>query len=163
MAPKKRMERLRNLGMTPTIQRVAVLEYLESTNSHPTADQVLSAIREKYPSLSRATVYNTLEALTKAGAILKLSIDTPAARYDADLEPHGHFRCRLCGKLEDIDLPDISCLEEKVSGHRVETIHAYAYGICSDCGKREQKSTQPGSTKRLESDDEGGRPDARAS
>jgi Fur family peroxide stress response transcriptional regulator len=131
------MEKLRNLGLTPTIQRSAVLEYLESTKCHPTADQVLEAIRKKYPSVSRATVYNTLEALTKAGAILKLSIDTPAARYDADLAPHGHFQCRVCGKLEDIELPDIACLEQKATGHQVETVRAYAYGVCVDCRKQE--------------------------
>lgn len=140
MAPLKRMERLRALGLTPTIQRAAVLEYLEGTKSHPTADEVLVAIRKKYPSVSRATVYNTLEALTTAGAILKLSVDTPAARYDADIEPHGHFRCRVCGRLEDIDLPAVTCLAEHARGHRVETVRVYAHGVCSACRVNQEES-----------------------
>ncbi len=145
MAPRKRTEELRSLGLTPTIQRVAVLKYLESTKSHPTADDVLAAIRKEYPSVSRATVYNTLEALTKAGAILKLSVDTPAAHYDADLAPHGHFQCRVCGRLEDIALTDTSCLQQKVRGHRVETVRTYAFGVCASCvkGAREPAATSP--------------------
>ncbi len=126
-------DRLRNLGLTPTIQRLAVLDYLEQTTEHPTADQILTAIRKKFPSVSRATVYNALDALTKAGAVLKLYIDTSAARYDADFDPHAHFICRVCGGLHDIDVPDMQCLEEHARGHHVETMRTYAYGVCSDC------------------------------
>jgi Fur family peroxide stress response transcriptional regulator len=143
MAPRKRMEKLRNLGLTPTIQRVAVLEYLEGTRSHPTADQVLAVLREKYPSVSRATIYNTLEALTKAGAILKLSFDAPAARYDADTNPHGHFQCRVCGKLEDIELPEIAGLKGLAHGRRVETVRLYAYGVCASCQGTDVTAASP--------------------
>jgi Fur family peroxide stress response transcriptional regulator len=155
------MEELRSLGLTPTIQRVAVLKYLEETKTHPTAEQVLAAVREKYPTVSRATVYNTLEVLTKAGAILKLSIDSPAARYDADLSPHGHFRCRICGKIDDIQLPDIAWLQKRIVGHRVETVHAYAYGVCAAC-REEGLDSPPGRAELDATAEKGGASDAGA-
>jgi Fur family peroxide stress response transcriptional regulator len=135
MAPKKRMERLRNVGIGPTVQRMAILEFLEETTSHPTADEVYSEIREAYPTIARATVYNTLDALTKAGMIVRLNVDPAVARYDADLGPHAHFRCRLCNKVYDIPLNRRHPLEAKCDGHLVETVLTYAYGVCADCLK----------------------------
>jgi Fur family peroxide stress response transcriptional regulator len=119
--------------MTPTIQRLAILGYLRRVKSHPTADQTLAAVKKKFPSISRATVYNTLDALTKAGMILRLSVDPTVARYDAYLGPHAHFRCRVCGEVYDIELEKDVRLDEIVEGHRVESVRTYAYGICADC------------------------------
>jgi len=126
---------LRDVGLVPTIQRLAILDWLSRTTSHPTADQVLSAVRKDYPSISRATVYNTLDALTKAGMILRLHVDPTVARYDADLGPHAHFRCRLCGRIYDIPFDDEVPLDASVDGHVIESIRTYAYGICASCRK----------------------------
>jgi Fur family peroxide stress response transcriptional regulator len=128
-----RAEKLRRLGLTPTIQRLAILEYLEGTVSHPTADEVLSHVQKKYPTMSRATVYNTLDALTKAGGILRVTVDPAVARYDADVEPHIHFRCRICGTVYDIAVDREQDLAEHANGHRIESVRTYAYGVCSTC------------------------------
>jgi Fe2+ or Zn2+ uptake regulation protein len=119
--------------LVPTIQRLAILEYLEGTRSHPTADEVHTAVAERFPSISRATVYNTLEALSRAGAIVQLTVDRSATRYDADLSPHVHFRCRLCGRVYDIPVESENRLGAEVAGHRVESVRTYAYGVCSSC------------------------------
>jgi len=132
MAPAKRMERLKKAGISPTIQRLAILKCLEESTEHPTADEVYAKLRKDYPTIARATVYNTLDALTKAGAILRLTIDPAACRYDADLEPHLHFRCRVCGRLFDIP-SETQARPEQLDGHRVESIRTYAYGVCADC------------------------------
>jgi len=135
-------EMLREVGLVPTIQRLAVLEWLCKTKQHPTADQVLSAVRKKFPSISRATVYNTLDALTKAGMVLRLNVDPAVARYDADLDPHAHFRCRVCGKVYDIELEEDVRLDEIVEGHRVESVRTYAYGVCAKCLESEDESEE---------------------
>ena len=127
--------------MTPTIQRIAVLECLEKTKKHPTADQVLVAVRKKFPSVSRATVYNTLEALTQAGLILRITVDPAVARYDADLGPHAHFRCRVCNVIYDIDVEDENTLGEQIEGHQIETVRMYAYGVCEKCLKKDRKGS----------------------
>ena len=117
----------------PTMQRLAIFEYLEGTKSHPTADEVYTKVRKACPTIARATVYNTLEALTKAGTILQLTVDPAAARYDADLGPHVHFRCRLCGVVYDIDVKQEPCFGDLVKGHRVESVRTYAFGVCASC------------------------------
>jgi Fe2+ or Zn2+ uptake regulation protein len=149
MVPEKRMARLRSAGVTPTMQRLAILEYLEGTKSHPTADEVYAAVHKTCPTIARATVYNTLEALTKSGTILQLAVDPSAARYDADLGPHVHFRCRKCGKLYDVDVRQNRCLGREVDGHQVESIRTYAFGVCASCRKNEPAETT------LEKDPEG--------
>ena len=136
MAPAKRVEKLKKAGISPTIQRVAILKCLEESHDHPTADEVYAKLRHDYPTIARATVYNTLDALTKAGAILRLTIDPTACRYDADLEPHVHFRCRVCGRLFDLPSGPPDRLAQ-ADGHRVESIRTYAYGVCADCLEEE--------------------------
>jgi Fur family peroxide stress response transcriptional regulator len=143
------MARLRSAGVTPTMQRLAVLEYLERTTSHPTADEVYVEVRRTCPTIARATVYNTLEALTKADTILQLTVDPAAARYDADLGPHVHFRCRLCGVVYDIDAKQESCLGDMVKGHRVESVRTYAFGVCAQC-RREAPAAGQSSAKTQE-------------
>jgi len=145
MAPERRAKRLRDSGISPTVQRMAVLEFLESTRSHPTADEVFQAIRKTYPTISKATIYNTLDALTRAGTILRLTIDPGASRYDADLDPHVHFRCRICRKTYDIAPLATETHEDYVDGHRIESVRTYAYGICVECLKA-GKDARPGRT-----------------
>ncbi len=166
---------MRDAGVNPTMQRLAILEYLEGTKTHPTADEIYSAVREKYPTIARATVYNTLDALTKAGTILQLTVDPAAARYDADTGPHVHFRCRVCGKVYDVDAKESRCLGRQVDGHHVESVRTYAFGVCASCretepaaaasdaGTREHDPDQrsiggPPSARRLENDPKGRSP-----
>jgi len=136
------MARLRNSGVTPTMQRLAILEFLESTTSHPTADEVYMAVHKSCPTIARATIYNTLEALTKAATILQLTMDPGAARYDADIAPHLHFRCRLCGTVYDVSTKKHHCLSSEVDGHEIEAVRTYAFGVCASCrGKRKSEVT----------------------
>jgi len=115
------------------MQRLAVLEFLESTREHPTADEVFRATRMACPTIARATVYNTLDTLTRAGTISRLTIDRSASRYDADLSPHVHFRCRVCGDLLDLSVENPSDLVGRIDGHEIEAVRTYAYGVCASC------------------------------
>lgn len=148
MPKTERSDKLRKLGLTPTIQRMAVLDCLDNTKKHPTADQVLVAVRKKFPSVSRATVYNTLEALTKAGIILRITVDPAVARYDANIGPHAHFRCRICNTVYDVVMDRDFSLDEFVEGHHVEAVRTYAYGVCEKCMRKEPSSDGPKQQKR---------------
>lgn len=139
---------MRDAGVTPTMQRLAILEFLEETKSHPTADEIYAEIQETCPTIARATVYNTLEALTKAGTILQLTVDPTAARYDADTGPHMHFRCRVCGQVYDIDAKESRCLGNEVDGHQVESVRTYAFGVCSSCHDEGRIPAEPLSARR---------------
>jgi len=138
-ADEERSMRLRKLGLIPTIQRLAVLDYLDRTDEHPTAEEVYAAIRERFPTISRATVYNTLDLLTKSEAIVRLTIDPTASRYDAVDSPHAHFFCRICHKVYDIDLPQGGRFPPEVDGHKLEAVQTYVYGICAACRRRQDE------------------------
>ncbi len=150
MRKKERSDKLRELGLTPTIQRLAVLQSLENTRQHPTADQVLITVRKKFPSVSRATIYNTLEALTKAGIIQQITVDPAVARYDADLKPHAHFRCRICNTVYDIMMDKDVDLDEYVEGHHVEAVRTYAYGVCEKCLQKKDIKASVGKPNSIE-------------
>jgi Fe2+ or Zn2+ uptake regulation protein len=139
MNTEARSTRLRELGLVPTIQRVAVLEFLEKNHIHPTAEEVYCGVKTLFPSIAKATVYNTLDVLKKTGAIRELTIAREAARYDYDPSSHPHFLCRVCGNLIDVDLPCPIRSGDEVLGHKVESVQTYLYGVCSQCQKNADK------------------------
>jgi len=140
MDSKARSKKLRELGLVPTIQRLAVLEFLEENHTHPTVDKVYQGVKERFPSIAKATVYNVLDALKKAGAIRELTIAREAAHYDYDPSPHPHFLCRACGDLLDMEIPCPIRPGDEILGNLVESVNTYLYGLCKDC--REKNSEQ---------------------
>ncbi len=124
-------------GLKRTPQRLAVLAYLEGNTAHPSAEDIYRALSKKNPTLSFATVYNTLNALTKAGTIGELTIDPERRRFDPNTMPHHHCICIQCKKIIDVmeditvDLPDDSAKGFSVSGSHVEF-----YGYCSRCANK---------------------------
>lgn len=126
-----------NLKITP--QRIRILKYLDSHRTHPTADEIYVSLKKSIPSLSKTTVYNSLDVLKKHGVIQTLSICGSEHRYDIKHDMHHHFYCKKCGKIIDIDIkcPNI----EKVlkEGHRIDEVHGYFKGLCKECVKKEKK------------------------
>ena len=80
-------------GIKPSLQRMAVMTYLIEHRTHPTADEIYTALHPSIPTLSKTTVYNTLKLLTEKGAALQLTIDERNCCFDADTSPHAHFLC----------------------------------------------------------------------
>ena len=119
-----------------TPQRLIILKYLEQHPIHPTADKIYSDLKSNNPSLSKTTVYNSLETLENHGIIQTITISGSELRYDLKQDMHHHFFCKKCGKIFDMG---ISCPNiEKMSkfGHKVEEVHGYVKGICKDCLKK---------------------------
>ena len=115
----------------PSVQRVAIMNYLMQHRTHPTADCIYSELSEKIPTLSRMTVYNTLKILVEQGAVQQLSIDDKQAHYDADITPHAHFRCNTCGAIYDVPVPPMS--PTGAADFLVTETHLYYRGICKKC------------------------------
>jgi Fur family peroxide stress response transcriptional regulator len=117
-----------------TPQRLAILDYLEGNTSHPSAEEIHRAVSKKYRSMSVATVYNTLNALAKAGFLRELTIDPRRKRYDPDTSRHHHLICVRCHKIVDIpvwiavDLPGDIARNYTLLGNHIEF-----YGHCSPC------------------------------
>ncbi len=119
-------ELLLKKGVKPTPQRVVITQYLLSTHSHPTADEILDEVKNALPvSLSRATVYNTLKTLVEAGAIQEVVTEPGRSRYDANVSDHHHFVDTETGAVFDIPAevitPVRATLDErfKVDGYKV--------------------------------------------
>ncbi len=89
-------------NIKPSVQRTAVMEFLLNNRIHATVEEIYLALSPDMPTLSKTTVYNTLNLLVKKGAVQMLLIDEKNARYDADISKHGHFFCNSCGKVYDI-------------------------------------------------------------
>lgn len=123
-------------GRRLTPQRLLVFETLASTDRHPDAEQLIAMVRRRDPSVSVATVYNTLRLLSDAGTILELRGLGPKTRYDANTGEHDHFTCRLCGTVEDI--PRQMATPRRLDGrglsrYRVEEVAVHARGVCGAC------------------------------
>jgi len=133
--------REKNLKVTP--QRLAILKYLEKNKTHPTADQIYKELKKKNPSLSKTTVYNSLDILRQNEIIKSLTICGSEHRYDFDHGTHHHFLCTKCGMIYDIDYkcPNIENIRQLIesSGHHIDEIHGYFKGICKICIKKENK------------------------
>ena len=125
---------LRSADLRPTRQRVAIGKLLfAGRDRHVTAEMLHEEVAAAGERISLATVYNTLEALTHAGVVLRITVDPAVARYDADISPHAHFRCRICGMVYDLVLDSETDLGTAAAGHRVESVRTYAYGVCAKC------------------------------
>ena len=131
-------ERVRAVGLKLTPQRFAVLDFLVRTREHPTADQISAALNRRFPRASRATVYNTLNALRDAGLVHEVYLDDAVARFDANIDQHHHFVCRVCDKLEDVPFEVVGELPASRigRGYKVENYEIVLRGICPACQRR---------------------------
>ena len=126
-------ERLRRYNIKPSVQRMAVLDYLMTHYTHPTADTIFNALYPSIPTLSKATVYNTLNLLTEQGVIQMITIDEKNARFDAREAPHLHFRCNSCGEIFDFELPPLQM--EALKDYDITDVQVYCKGECPTCQK----------------------------
>lgn len=100
--PQEAQKYLSDNGIRPSLQRVAVMDYIMTHLTHPTVDEVHEALAPQMPTLSRMTVHNTLSMLAGRRLILALDFNTPGLHYDYDTSPHAHFMCTRCGAIHDI-------------------------------------------------------------
>ena len=133
---EKYVKLLKENSIKITPQRLEILKYLDENRIHPTADQIYNGLKEKNPSLSKTTVYNSVETLEGHGLIQSLTISGSELRYDFRNDMHHHFLCKKCGTIIDIDIecPNIGKMLE--SGHKIEEVHGYFKGICKKCIKK---------------------------
>ena len=123
------------VALRPTAQRYAVLEFLAEHAVHSTAGEIFRAVNRNDPRASRATVYNNLRSLARAGLVREVMSEGKAARFDANLRPHHHFICERCGTVEDIswfDLP-ISAGRSALGGRDVSKYEVVFRGACVRC------------------------------
>ena len=117
-------------------QRECIIEFLKSTEVHPTANMIYDNVREAIPNISLGTVYRNLSELTKNGKIIKIESGDGAERYDMRIIPHSHFVCKNCGEVSDLFLDCDKELDEiaaNASGAEVASHNLVFSGVCQKC------------------------------
>ena len=130
-------------NIKPSAQRIAIMEYLLSHRTHPTVDMIYNDLIGTMPTLSRTTVYNTLQLLASCHAINILSIDKRNMHYDGRTDPHAHFLCQCCGKIVDVEV-DAHLHEHLYSSEqfKVEQVELNYTGVCHECARKAQASDE---------------------
>ena len=96
------MQVLKEHGIQPTPQRLAVLQFVQENHAHPSADDVYSSVRRRCPTVSRATVYNTLNLLVEKGVIKMQVLREGGLIFDGHVEKHHHFIDEETGQIHDV-------------------------------------------------------------
>jgi Fur family peroxide stress response transcriptional regulator len=136
----KDMEKYRDIGIKLTPQRIAILDYLEGNKRHPSAEEIYSDVTKKFPTMSFATVYNTLEALKQRGEVLELTIDPAKKRFDPNTRPHHHLICVVCKSILDVHAGyALKVPDSERGGFEITGNHIEFYGVCPGCRKGETK------------------------
>ena len=124
-------------GLRCTPQRYAVMAFLMECNRHPTASEIFEAVNRVDPRSSRATTYNNLRDLVKAGLVREVAVEGRAGRFDAAGMPHHHFICDRCGNVEDMEWYDVPRPNSRALGKRVvRDCELIFRGLCTKCAAR---------------------------
>lgn len=119
-------------------QRELIYKAVLDSREHPTAEMVYQWLKPANPNLSLGTVYRNLNLLAEEGILIRMPF--PVERYDGDIHPHSHFRCKSCGRVFDLLLdhnPAIDALAAKAApGFRVEGHDLTFTGVCPECGEK---------------------------
>ncbi len=133
MAGKKR-EQGGARSLTP--QREAVLQVVQESEQHLTASEIFEAARRVLPSISYATVYNSLRYLSDAGLVREIHFGNGATRYDRETDRHDHAICTRCGKMVDFDLEltkELMRAASRRTHFKPESVHLTLHGLCPEC------------------------------
>lgn len=139
--------RLRAAGHKLTPQRLAIIEALAASHTHPTAYEIYDQVRQRFPMLGLATVYKTLDVLKGLGEVVETGFGAGGARYEPNLHPHVNLVCRRCGRVVDVDatlapggetggnlLAGVQAAAAQ-AGFTVQGGHIEYFGVCAECAR----------------------------
>ncbi|HEX9295671.1 MAG TPA: transcriptional repressor [Polyangiaceae bacterium] len=142
---EKMLAGVRRAGLKLTPQRMAIVKELASDETHPTAQEIFERLRPGLPTMSFATVYNTLDALSSAGLCAALSLSPGSGRFDPNMIPHHHVVCDVCGAVRDVpsagagahasDPSVAKAVGQVLPGFEVRSVERIFRGICASCAK----------------------------
>ncbi len=137
---------LKRAGLKLTPQRIAIVRLFAQDLSHPTAQDLFDRLHDDFPSMSFATVYNTLDTLAAAGLAGTVRLGN-AARFDPNTDAHHHAVCEQCGAVSDIAAASLApspgtvrTLERVAPGFAVKSVERIYRGLCASCAKPNSSS-----------------------
>jgi len=124
-----------------TPQRIELVRLIAVSEGHPSASELFTKIKGRFPTMSQATVYKTLALLKEIGQVLEIDLRDDS-HYDGNRpEPHPHLICIKCNKIIDaeVDLDQESLHKlEQASGFKILRPQIFLYGLCADCKEENQ-------------------------
>jgi Fe2+ or Zn2+ uptake regulation protein len=134
------LSRVDSIAHRMTSQRRAVLNVLQETLDHPTADEIFHRVRHNMSRVSLATVYRNLDVLVAQNLVKLIESPGYARRYDIVTEHHYHIRCVECGMVDDVELsrlPDFSALVTRSGSFEVLSTRLEFEGRCGLCCEKQ--------------------------
>ena len=129
-------ENLTSNNIRPSLQRIAGYDFLLKNPVHPTVDTIYESLSQTIPTLSKTTVYNTLNQFAEADLVTTITIEDGELRFDADTSDHMHFKCSSCGNVFDI-FEKLNIGSNVIpKGFQLLKTQTYLWGICKDCANR---------------------------
>lgn len=115
-------------------QRLKILEYLMENRTHPSVDTIYNDLKDTITTLSRTTIYNTVNSLVDAGLLRAVVSSANEVHYDIYTANHAHFECQKCHKLIDLEY-DFDALPKPagLDGCTVTETSLLFLGVCPDC------------------------------
>jgi len=130
--------RLREESLKVTPQRIAVVKYLDGNTSHPSVEEIHREVSRDFPTISLATVYNTLDTLEQIGEVQAVTIDPTRKHYDPETRPHHHLMCTSCRRIQDVfaDYSSVLRVPDSLARQfRVQETAVSFRGVCRDCAE----------------------------
>jgi len=133
------VEALRRNGYKATPQRIAICRYAIHRRDHPSAKKIYEEVRKQYPSVSLATIYNTIGVLKRLHMLQELPIVNGDTRFDPNMEAHINLVCLQCGSVRDFDgrvIEDMVTRVARTARFDVRGQSITVYGVCQDCDSK---------------------------
>lgn len=130
------IRRLREEGLKVTPQRIAIVKFLDGNRDHPSVEEIHRQVAREFPTISLATVYNTLDTLEQIREVQAVTIDPSRKHYDPEMSPHHHVICNDCRSIRDVFADYTRVLkipDELAREFQVEDTSIHFRGVCRDC------------------------------
>lgn len=119
-----------------TKQRELILQILQHSDRHLTADEIFFLAKLQMPSIAMATIYNNLNAMSDAGMISRVHVDGGADCFDRTVGIHDHMICDKCGKISNVRLPGVSEAIRTALGSELLSYDLTVHSICTECRRK---------------------------
>jgi len=131
---KSAYDYLLSCGVRPSVQRVAIMDYLLRNRNHSTAEEIYCALSSTMPTLSKMTVYNALNLFVAGGAITAVDIDAGTRRFDGEAAMHAHFMCKRCKTIMDVEIKQREMVTGNIpEGVQADEVQLLYKGVCNKC------------------------------
>ncbi len=124
---------LKKHHIRPSNIRIKILKFLLKNRIHPTVEDIYKSLIEEIPTLSKTSVYNTLNLFLEKGIVVGIALDQKELRYDINTNFHGHFKCNKCGIIYDFPIMISFPNKEQLEGFEITNRDVFFYGICKEC------------------------------